>query len=380
MLNQGQGYRYLSMKATLYLIRTIFTPCALIFGPLCVLTWLNQLARLGDLVTGALGDIPMMLDMALSLMPTVLLHATTAAVFFGMMLGYEQLNRHSELVAFRALGFGLYRLMKPVIALALVTAISLSLLHLYLVPWSVSHLQKLMLESATRTLSSHLETDAFRPLSENTVIFHQNKEKQSETEELWENAFISFRSGTQNDGHLILFAPEMGTMADAKSKSLYLRAEEGSVFSLQDSSMTVIDFKRAQVALSIKDWLKNQTRSVTKYHSYSPKALLKAQKKAKGHQKRWLRFFLAEKLSNHFQLLPLLLLAALLSFAPKRNLRGRNWVMALLVFVTNYALYQLFRGLYLSNHIPLWLGALGPFIVLSAFTFWLWRKTLRACV
>ena len=144
--------------------------------------------------------------------------------------------------------------------------------------------------------------------------------------------------------------------------------------------MTVIDFKRAQLALSIKDFLKNQTRSVTKYHSYSPKALLTAQKKAKGHQKRWLRFFLAEKLSNHLQLLPLLLLAALLSFAPKRNLRGRNWVMALLVFVANYALYQLFRGLYLSNHIPLWLGALGPFLVLSAFTLWLWRKTLRACV
>jgi lipopolysaccharide export LptBFGC system permease protein LptF len=144
--------------------------------------------------------------------------------------------------------------------------------------------------------------------------------------------------------------------------------------------MTVIDFERARLAVSIKDWLKNQTRSVTKYHSYSPQALLKAQEKAKGHRQRWLRFFLVEKISNHLQLLPLLLLAALLSFAPKRNLRGRNWVMALLVFVANYALYQLFRGMYLSNHIPLWMGALGPFAVLSTFTVWLWRKTLRACV
>ena len=368
------------MKATLYLIRTIFAPCALLFGPLCVLTWLNQLARLGDLVTGTLGDLPMMLDMGLSLMPTVLLHATTAAVFFGMMLGYEQLNRHSELVAFRALGFGLFRLMQPVVALAAVCSSFLIVLHLFVVPWSVGHLQKIMLESATRTLSSHLETNAFRPLSDRTVIFHQNKEKQSETEEVWQDAFVSFRSGAQNDGHLMLFAPEMGTAADAKTKSLMLRAEEGSVFSINEDAMTVIDFERAQLAISIRDWLKNQTRSVTKYHSYTPEALLKAQAKAKGHRKRWLRFFLAEKIANHLQLFPLLLLSALLSFAPKRNLRGRNWVFALLIFVVNYALYQLFRGLYLSNHVPLWLGALGPLLLLSAATAWLWRKTARACL
>jgi len=368
------------MKATLYLIRTIFMPCALIFGPLCLLTLLNQLVRLGDLVKGTLTHYGLLLEMILALMPTVLLHATTASVFFGMMLGYEQLNRHSEMIALRSLGFSMGRLMRPVIYLAFVASLFLSVLHLYVVPWSVGHLQNLMMESATRTLSQHLTTESFRPLSEKTVIFHQKKEKQSDVEEIWEDALISFRSSSENDGHLILFAPEIATQADAQSRSLYLKGQKGSVFSLQKDSITAVDFEEARLSVSINDWLKNQTRSLTQYHAFGPEKLWQLQKKKKGHRKRWLQFFLTEKVTNHLALFPLLLLAALLSFAPKQNLRGKNWVWALLAFVGNYGLYQLFRGLFLSDHIPLWLAALGPMMVLSVVAFALWRKTARACL
>ncbi len=367
------------MKATLYLIRIILAPCLLVLGPLCLLTLINQLVRLGDLVKGSLNNTGLLIEMIFALMPTVFLHASTASAFFGMMLGYEQLNRHSEMVAFRSLGFSLGRLMRPVFYVAFVLCLLLSMLQLYWVPSSLGHLQNLMMESATRTLSEHLTTESFRPLSEKTVIFHQDKHKQNETEEVWEDALISFRSNSEDSGHLILFAPEVATQADAKSRSLYLKSQQGSVYSLQKESITAMDFNEARISISINDWLKNQTRSLTQYHSLSPEKLWRIQKKKKGHRKRWLQFFLVEKVANHLVLFPLLILSALLSFAPKRNLKGKNWIYALLAFVGNYGLYQLFRGLFLSNQIPLWLAVLGPFLILSGAAWWLWRKTSRAC-
>ena len=140
-----------------------------------------------------------------------------------------------------------------------------------------------------------------------------------------------------------------------------------------------MDFKEAQISISIDDWLKNQTRSLTRYHALSPDKLWRIQAKKKG-TKTLDTILLVEKVTNHLVLFPLLILSALLSFAPKRNLRGKNWIYALLAFVGNYGLYQLFRGLFLSDHISLWVAALGPTIVLGMVTGLLWRRTVRACL
>ena len=242
--------------------------------------------------------------MIFALMPTVFLHASTAAAFFGMMLGYEQLNRHSEMVAFRSLGFSVGKLMRPAVYVAFVLCLLLSALQLYWIPSSLGHLQNLMLESATRTLSEHLTTESFRPLSEKTVIFHQNKHKQNEVEEVWEDALISFRSHGDSSGHLILYAPEVATQADAQSRSLFLKSQQGAVYSLQNESITAMDFKEAQISISIDDWLKNQTRSLTRYHALSPDKLWRIQAKKKGHKKRWIQIFLVEKVTNHLVLFP----------------------------------------------------------------------------
>ena len=77
-----EGYSGYTMKATLYLIRIILAPCLLVFGPLCLLTLINQLVRLGDLVKGSLNNTGLLIEMVFALMPTVFLHASTASAFF----------------------------------------------------------------------------------------------------------------------------------------------------------------------------------------------------------------------------------------------------------------------------------------------------------
>ena len=103
---------------TKYVLRTISQPLisAIAIGLLVLLA--DRLVRLLDITLGKKNSFGIVFEMLAYLVPHYLGLALPAALFLGLLFGFNALSKNSELDAFMATGVGLHQLARPVLMLA----------------------------------------------------------------------------------------------------------------------------------------------------------------------------------------------------------------------------------------------------------------------
>lgn len=119
---------------TRYLLRQTTKPlaAAMMIGLLVLLA--ERLVRLLDITLGKKNSFSIVFEMLGYLVPHYLGLALPAAFFLGLLFGFNQLSKQSEVDAFLAAGVGLHQLTKPVLALAVVFVAIVTLIFGYLQP------------------------------------------------------------------------------------------------------------------------------------------------------------------------------------------------------------------------------------------------------
>ena len=114
-----------------YIASTIAKPLlsAIAIGLLVLLA--DRLVRLLDITLGKKNSLGIVFEMLAYLVPHYLGLALPAALFLGLLFGFNSLSKNSELDAFMATGIGLHQLVRPV----LILAGFFSLLALLIVGW-----------------------------------------------------------------------------------------------------------------------------------------------------------------------------------------------------------------------------------------------------
>ncbi|MGI9462648.1 MAG: LptF/LptG family permease, partial [Aestuariivirgaceae bacterium] len=118
-----------------YVMRHVLAPLAvaMTIGLLVLLS--ERLVRLLDVTMGKKNSIGVIFELLGYLVPHYLGLAIPAALFLGMLFGFNRMSKDSEVDAFLAGGVGMHRLARPVIMLSLVLAI----LSLFIFGWLQSH-------------------------------------------------------------------------------------------------------------------------------------------------------------------------------------------------------------------------------------------------
>ena len=109
-----------------YVLRQISRPliASLAIGLLVLLA--ERLVRLLDVTLGKRNSFAMVFEMLAYLMPHYLGTAVPAALFLGLLFGFNQLSKNHEIDGMMAAGIGLHRLLRPALLLAAVfSAVSL---------------------------------------------------------------------------------------------------------------------------------------------------------------------------------------------------------------------------------------------------------------
>lgn len=103
-----------------YILRQISTPLlgAMAIGLLVLLA--ERLVRLLDFTLGKKNSFAIVFEMLAYLVPHYLGLAVPAALFLGLLFGFNKMSRNSELDAFLAAGVGLHQLVRPVLMLAII--------------------------------------------------------------------------------------------------------------------------------------------------------------------------------------------------------------------------------------------------------------------
>ena len=111
------------------------TPLVVAMGIGLLVLLSERLVRLLDVTLGKKNSIAVIFELLGYLVPHYLELAIPAALFLGLLFGFNRMSKDSEIDAFLAGGVGLHRLAQPVIALAL----ALAIISVFIFGWVQAH-------------------------------------------------------------------------------------------------------------------------------------------------------------------------------------------------------------------------------------------------
>ena len=145
--------RYIIGAVVPYLLLSLLLLTAILFT--------QQAGRFGELLMGANVPPGMVLDLALSLLPNVLVFTLPMALLTGILIGFSRLGSDSELVAMRAAGVGTWQQLWPVLLVgALLTAAALYV-NLEMAPGATRALRRVAARAALYKLDSPVDPRSF---------------------------------------------------------------------------------------------------------------------------------------------------------------------------------------------------------------------------
>ncbi len=110
-----------------YVLRQVFAPLMTAFSIGLLMLLAERMVRLLDTTMGKRNSFGIVFELLAYLVPHYLGTAIPGALFIGLLFGFNKLSKNQEMDAMFAMGFGLHRLARPTIILALLfSALSLA--------------------------------------------------------------------------------------------------------------------------------------------------------------------------------------------------------------------------------------------------------------
>ncbi len=163
-------------------------------------------------------------------LPNIVVLTIPMALLLGVLVGVGRLASDSELVAMRASGVSIYRLARPVLALAAVLTLLNGALMLYLLPRGNHAVSRLYLEILTRTIGQQVEPRVFYNEWQGKVLYVFGT---ADRDQDWRGVFLA--DAVPSDRQEIIVA-----------KTGRLQVEEGGervVLQLHDAIKHAFDFR-----------------------------------------------------------------------------------------------------------------------------------------
>jgi LPS export ABC transporter permease LptG/LPS export ABC transporter permease LptF len=145
--------RYIVWAVLPYLLLSLLLLTAILFA--------QQAGRFGDLLVEARVPPGMLADLALSVLPNVLVFTLPMALLTAILIGFSRMGSDSELVAMRAAGVGTWQMMWPVLLLGLLLTIPSLYVNLEMSPNSARSLRHVGTRAALYKLDSPVEPRSF---------------------------------------------------------------------------------------------------------------------------------------------------------------------------------------------------------------------------
>lgn len=206
-----------------YILRE-FTP---FLGLACGLTTfvlvLDQLFKLGTFVLVNRLGIISFLRLLSYVLATVGGLILPIAFLIASILTWRRLSSDQEYVAMQAAGFSLYRLLLPLLGVALVVYAASGLLMMYGAPWGAQGMRHLVFEVARRQALYHLRPQAFHDAFKGLVLYVERT--QPEQKRL-QGIFIA---DTRTTSPQVITAQSGELMVQPEILEVVLRLHEGTI-------------------------------------------------------------------------------------------------------------------------------------------------------
>jgi len=147
---------------------------------------MNQILLLSEVFITKGVPLKDVVFLLLYLMPSVLAFTIPMSVAVGILAGLSRLSSDSEIIAFKTLGVGYKRILRPILIFAFLGFIVTSFLTLYLAPHANYQWVQMFRKVVLSKVQLNIKPRTFNESIQNTVIYIQDIVEDSE----WKNIFV----------------------------------------------------------------------------------------------------------------------------------------------------------------------------------------------
>ena len=338
---------------------------------------MKQILDITDMVVNhkvGLGAVCLLL---LYMMPYFLQYIIPMSIMMAVLMAFFRLSSDNEIMALKAGGVSIYRLLTPVMAFSLLGTVLTGYMTIYGVPQGTFRFKTLLFNVASANLSVGLKARTFNDSFDNIMLYVNNIDPQSGD---LNNVFIEDR---RNEGvNNTVIARRGKIVADPGSMIYHLRLFDGTInqMDMADRSSHVINFETYDIRLDIKAAMTNpkiarktpEEMTLTELTAYMQKAKREDKKRYYGALLQ-----LQKKYSVPFACLAMGLLAVPLGIQTKNSKMTFGIGLGLFFFLLYYLLMSLGSTFGEDGRFPPVLGMWMPNLILGGFGIFLLVRSAR---
>ena len=206
--------RYITWAVLPYLSLSLLLLTAILFA--------QQAGRFGELLVEARVPPAMIADLAISLLPNVLVFTLPMGLLTGILIGFSRMGSDSELVAMRSAGVGTWQILRPVLLIGALLTIPSLYVNLEMSPDAARALRHVATRAALYKLDSPVEPRSFSVIGARDsrlaetpvyVIYVRDGDRQRGQ---WEKVFLHTQ---MKDGSIRIVTARSGRIDSAGEQS-----------------------------------------------------------------------------------------------------------------------------------------------------------------
>ncbi len=379
-----------------YVIREIIPPFLIGLLLTTFVLLMNQILQLSEIFITRGVPLKDVLEILVYLLPSVLAFTIPMAVLMGTLGGLGRLSSDSEVMAFKTLGIGYGRLLRPVMLFSLSGWLVTSCFALYLAPRTNYMLIQSLSRSVLTRVQFRIHPGEFNESIPNTVIFIQGLTRERD----WQNVFVYFSDPadepkviTAGKGRLN-FYPEMrravlelaeGTLhshlrADPAKYGVTSFKESEEEINVESLFASVTHQKRVRekdIEELIRDLgpIQKELVELKQEREMSEKKAQAYERKVKDYLSCWVEIH--KKFALPFACLIFGLLALPLGASTKKGGRTSGFTVSIGIILVYYILITAGEKMAMDGRCPAWLGIWGSNILIFLIGLVLLLQSLR---
>jgi len=229
-----------------YLAAEILAPTCAAFIILSCVLFLGKIIPLLDILLDFGVGLPDFIRLCAYIAPQLSLFSMPMACMMGVIIGLTRLGSDGEIMALKASGIGLYRMMPPVLLIALTAAALTGLITVDLLPGSKIARQQLLYQLATEKIDKGMREKQFSDAIGNVVLYTDSIDEDSRE---WQGVYVTDVRDRKNP--IVVMARRGNLSANLEKMILSLRLSEGSLHRVQGDIAQTIRFDNYLLNLSL---------------------------------------------------------------------------------------------------------------------------------
>ncbi|MCK5195219.1 MAG: LptF/LptG family permease [Desulfobulbaceae bacterium] len=231
-----------------YLLSEMIAPFLASLAILCAILFLGRLLPLLELFIQFAISVPDFIRLCLYMIPNLFIFAIPMASILGVILCFSRMVNDNEMIAIKAAGIGLYRMLPPVIIFATCTTLLTGYAATRLNPAGSIAMKKLLVSLATDKFTKGLTEKQFSEGINDVVLYIDGIDKETGD---WQGVYISDNRDKKNP--LTIVAASGNVTGHPNNLLLSVQLNNGSIHQAEGVISQTVQFRNYTLNLSLQN-------------------------------------------------------------------------------------------------------------------------------